>query len=76
MKRILRFNQGIIDGIYVDFVIQLYPHLVTNFTQRKSYYEYTYSEGSIELTIDDLDKLTEEFVRVIVTSGDVMLEML
>ena len=76
MKRTLIFNQGIIDGIYVDFIIQLYPHLATNFTQRKCYHEYYYNEGVIELTIDDLDKLTEEFVRVIVTSGDVMLEML
>lgn len=76
MKRTLRFNQGIIDGIYVDFVTTLYPHLATNFTQRKCYDEYTYSEGVVELTIDDLDKLTDEFVRVVVTSGDVTLEML
>ena len=76
MKRTLRFNQGIIDGIYVDFVTTLYPHLASNFTQRKFYDEYTYREGDIELTIDDLDKLSDEFIRVVVTSDDVTLEML
>ena len=34
------------------------------------------SEGAIELTIEDLDKLTEEFVRATITSGDVELEIL
>ena len=73
MKRILRFNDGIIEGIYVDFIIKLYPHLAPNFTQRKQYDEYYYKEGKVELTINELDLLSNEFLKVIVNCSDIEL---
>ena len=76
MKRILRFNDGIIEGVYVDFIVKLYPHLATNFTQRKQYDEYYYKVGEIELTINDLDLLSNEFLKVIVTCSDIELVMI
>ena len=76
MKRILRFNDGIIEGVYVDFIVKLYPHLATNFTQRKQYYEYYYKEGEVDITIGELDLLSNEFLKVIVTCSDIELVMI
>ena len=76
MKRILIFNDGIIEGVYVDFIVKLYPHLAKNFTQRKQYDEYYYKEGEVELTINELDLLSNEFLKVIVTCSDIELVMI
>ena len=73
MKRILIFNDGIIEGVYVDFIVKLYPHLATNFTQRKQYDEYYYKEGEVELTINELDLLSDEFLKVVITCSDIEL---
>jgi len=73
MKRILRFNDGIIEGVYVDFIVKLYPHLASNFTQRKQYEEYYYKECEVKLTINELNLLSNEFLKVIVTCSDIEL---
>ena len=73
MKRILIFNDGIIEGVYVDFIVKLYPHLAANFIQRKQYDEYYYKEGEVELTINELDLLSNEFLKVTITCNDIEL---
>lgn len=76
MRRILRFNEGVIDWQYMDAVLKIFPELESKFTQRKNYSEYYYSESIVLLTSDDIDQLTKDFLRVVISSGYIDLIML
>lgn len=62
MKRKIRFNQGIIGGVEKDTVVDILPQLEPHFRQRKTYYEYYFDDGvEVELSLEDIDKLSSEF---------------
>lgn len=65
MKRILRFNQGIIGGEDKDTLLEILPQLQNSFRQRKRYYEYYFDQTEVELSLEDIDKLSSEFVVVL-----------
>lgn len=61
MKRIVRFNSGIIDGDEMTTVVDILPQLEGNFRQRKTYFEYYFDEQEVELSIEDIDRLSNNF---------------
>jgi len=61
MKRIIQFKDGIIGGDIVTDVLAILPQLEGSFTQRKTYFEYYFKETEVELTLEQLDKLSNEF---------------
>ncbi len=61
MVRELIFSNGIIEGEYKRFIVEMFPSLEANFRQRKQYDEYHYDSTDIELTLDQIEKLTNMF---------------
>lgn len=63
MKRKINLNQGIVGGYEKDLIVEILPQLEKNFRQRKQFYEYYFDDGvEIELTLEDLDNLSNEFI--------------
>ena len=65
MKRRIEFNQGIIGGEEVDILIDILPQLEKSFTQRKTYYEYYFTPTEVELSLEDIDELSNEFTIIL-----------
>jgi hypothetical protein len=65
MKRVLRFNHGIIGGMDKDALVQIIPQLENYFRQRKQYYEYYFDQKEVELSLEDIDKISNVFVVIL-----------
>lgn len=65
MKRIIRFNQGIIGGNEADILINVLPQTEYSFKQRKQFYEYYFTPVEVELSLEDIDKISNEFIIVL-----------
>lgn len=61
MKRTIKFQDSIIGGEDKLSIIEILPQLKDSFRQRKTYFEYYFSEIEIEITLEQLDKLSNEF---------------
>jgi hypothetical protein len=61
MKRILRFKDGVIYGTIKDEVVKILPQLESSFVQRKNFYEYYFNDTEIEISLEQLDKLSDEY---------------
>jgi len=61
MKRRIVFNQGIIGGEEAYTLIDILPQLEKSFTQRKHFHEYYFTPIEVELSLEDIDKLSKEF---------------
>jgi len=64
LRRELELNEGIIEGSKVRRIINLFPYLANSFRQRKSYDEYFYDGGFIELSIDNINELNDSGFKV------------
>jgi len=73
MKRTLEFKKGIIDGETMRDVIDIFPQLEIQFTQRKSFDEYYFEPSQIELTIETIQKLNDLYFDVSIGSDSVEL---
>lgn len=65
MKRILRFNHGIISGEDKYTLVQILPQLENYFRQRKQYFEYYFEQTEVELSLEDIDKISSEFIIIL-----------
>ena len=65
MKRILRFNHGIISGEDKYTLVQILPQLENSFRQRKQYFEYYFEQTEVELSLEDIDKISSEFIIIL-----------
>ena len=61
MKRIIQLSQGIIRGEEVQSILEILPQLEPSFTQRKEFFEYYFEETEVELTLEQIDKLSKDF---------------
>jgi sialic acid synthase SpsE len=61
MKRIIQLSQGIIRGNEVQSILEILPQLESSFTQRKTYFEYNFEDTEVELTLEQIDKLSKDF---------------
>ena len=68
MKKTLHFSSGIVNGSDMRELIKVLPEMEVLFRQRKSFDEYYFEEAEVELTIEHVSKLSEEFTIEIVGS--------
>ena len=61
MKRRIRFQESIIGGEDKLSIVKILPQINDSFRQRKTYFEYYFSETEIEITLEQLDKLSNKF---------------
>ena len=61
MKREFRFAWGIVAGDLRDAVLEIIPELAPQFEQRKQFFEYYFEPIEVELSIEQLDRLSKEF---------------
>lgn len=61
MKRIIRFNEGIIDGDDMRDICKILPELSSMFKTRKNYDEYYFTEVEIEITLEKINRLSDEY---------------
>jgi len=57
LKRVLEFEKGIIEGDVVREISEVFPCLYKNFSQRKSYDEYYYTETSVVIDVEVIKEL-------------------
>jgi hypothetical protein len=74
MERIIVITEGVIMGEDKKSIVDILPQLETSFRQRKQYFEYYFDETKIEITLDQLDQLSNKF-RIIVGWMTITLEV-
>jgi hypothetical protein len=74
MKRTIVINEGVIMGEYKKSIIEILPQLETSFKQRKQYFEYYFDETQIEITLGQLDMLSDRF-RLVVSWETIIIEV-
>jgi hypothetical protein len=62
MVRILNFKDGIISGNEMRSVLEIFPQLESRFRQRKQYDEYYFDPIEVEVSIEQMHLLSEEFL--------------
>jgi hypothetical protein len=62
MIRLVRLNQGIVGGVEKELLVDILPQLAGSFRRRKEYYEYYFDEKEIELSLEDINDLSSEFI--------------
>ena len=65
MKRIIKFNHGIIGGDDKEDLVEILPQLESSFRQRKRYFEYYFDAIEVELSLEDVDKISKEFTTLL-----------
>lgn len=61
MTREISFNNGIIDGDCMRFMLLLFPVLKDSFSGRKHYDEYYFKPVAIEVGLWELNTLSNEY---------------
>jgi hypothetical protein len=62
MKRLVTIKDGVIGGVEKELIEKLLPQLVGPFRQRKEFFEYYFDETIVEFTLDDIERLSKEFI--------------
>lgn len=74
MKRIIRFNQGVIGSFDKGRLVRILPQLESSFRQRKQYYEYIFDDIEVELSLEDIDRISNEF-RIVLDWEDLTISV-
>lgn len=61
MKKVITFNQGIIGGEDMQAVLSVLPQLEHSFKQRKEFWEFYFEPMEVQLTIEDVEQLSDLF---------------
>lgn len=61
MKRKIRLSSGIIGGSDMLSLVEILPQLKESFRQRKEFFEYYFDETEVTLSLEDIDKLSNDF---------------
>ncbi len=61
MKRKIRLSSGIIGGTDMLSLVEILPQLKDSFRQRKEFFEYYFDETEVTLSLEDIDKLSNDF---------------
>lgn len=75
LRRELELNEGIIEGTKMRRIIALFPYLANSFRQRKSYDEYYYDGGFIELSIGNIIELNASGFNVEISTYTISLQI-
>jgi hypothetical protein len=74
MKRNIRFSDGVIGGVEKEMIVEILPQLEGSFRQRKTHFEYYFDDTEVEITLEQLDKLSDEF-RIKIDFEDITIEV-
>ena len=74
MKRNIRFRDGVVGGFEKEGIVDILPQLESSFTQRKTYFEFFFKETEVEFTLEQLDKLSQEF-KITMDYEDITIEI-
>jgi len=61
MKRIIEISEGVIMGQDKLSIVEILPQLETSFRQRKQYFEYYFDGTGIDITLEQIDSLSNIF---------------
>lgn len=62
MVRILNFKDGIISGNNMRSLLEIFPQLKSRFRQRNQYDKYYFDPIEVEVSIEQIHLLSEEFL--------------
>lgn len=74
MEKILEFDSGIIEGIVMREIVEIFPELSDNFKQRKSFDEYYFTSKSITFGEKELEKLDRKCYTITLAGDYIKLE--
>lgn len=61
MVKEIRINEGIIGGQDMQAIVAILPQLESSFKQRKEFWEYTFDSRIVELSLEDIEQLSDIF---------------
>jgi len=61
LKRKIKFTNGIVSGDDMRDLLEIIPELEDSFTQRKSFDEYYFNGKYIEISLENLDYISNMF---------------
>ena len=61
MKRLITIEGGVVGDVEKELLERLLPQIVGSFTQHKEFFEYFFEEKVLELTLDDIERLSTGF---------------
>jgi hypothetical protein len=73
MKRKLAFYEGIKPGFFVRDIIKIIPQSESMFTQRKSFDEYYWNSIEVEIDLETISRLNEEFFHVTISQEEILI---
>jgi len=62
MIRSVCISEGVVGGVEKELIESILPQLVGSFTQRKEFFEYYFDEKEVELSLEDINDLSSEFI--------------
>lgn len=66
IKRLLNFNQTLINGDTVRLVLDVFPDIKNKFRQRKNFDEYYFDGAIVELNIQKISQLNDLDLKVLI----------
>ena len=65
MVRQIRISEAVIGGEDMQAIVSVLPQLESSFKQRKEFWEFTFEDTEVELSLDDIEQLSDLFaVRI------------
>lgn len=62
MIRSVCISEGVVGGVEKELIESILPQLKGSFTQRKEFFEYYFDEKEVELSLEDINDLSSEFI--------------
>jgi hypothetical protein len=72
MRRTIRIN-GIVGGDMMRDILEIFPILESQFTQRKHFDEFWFSDTEVDVDIDQLHILTSQITSVTITWEEIII---
>ena len=61
MKRTIELSNGVVGSDEKEYIVEIIPDLKKQFRQRKNYFEYYYDSLEVDLTLEQIEKLSNKF---------------
>lgn len=61
MVRQIRISEAVIGGEDMQAIVSVLPQLESSFKQRKEFWEFTFEDTEIELSLEDIEQLSDLF---------------
>ena len=61
MVRQIRISEAVIGGEDMQAIVSVLPQLESSFKQRKEFWEFTFEDTEVELSLEDIEQLSDIF---------------